>query len=87
MFEKLRELSFVEGEDGPADVGRLLYYDGPPTMCGNNYFSSDQLFDWCGENGFSCAMTVGRKYLPKDIPNMYLHKEKLDATVPKNQVG
>ena len=45
-----------------------------PTMTVENYFVTDDVLDWAGNEGLGIIGTNGRNRLPKDIVPFYLHK-------------
>ena len=51
-----------------------------PHSIWDNYFSGNAIFDWIGQNGFSCTMSCRRDRFPKDIPKQYLQVKKTDAS-------
>ena len=54
-----------------------------PGLCWDNYFSSDNIFDHAGKNGYGMMSTVRRDHLSKGAPTQYMHKM---GTEPRNLV-
>ena len=47
-----------------------------PHITWDNYFSGDNIMSYAGTHGFGLTMTCRRDRLPRDIPGMYLQKQK-----------
>ena len=52
---------------------RKMFRDDP-TMTVENYFVTDDVLDWAGNEGLGIIGTNWRNRLPKDIVPFYLHK-------------
>jgi hypothetical protein len=54
--------------------GRQQIFSEKPRSTWDNFFSSDDINDWIGENGFGVMMTCRRDRLPRGVPNHFFHK-------------
>jgi hypothetical protein len=75
IVEKI--LPLVEGQlsDLRRQIWRIM-----PHMTWDNYFSGCTIFKCQGELGLGATMTSCCDRLPKEIPEMNLHKKKTDSS-------
>ena len=59
-------------------TGRKIFKEKPHTTW-DNYFSGDDIMNWCGKNEWPCTMTCQRGRLPKKVPTGYWHKASTPA--------
>ena len=52
----------------------------------DNFFSGDEMLEWCGRFGFGLTCTTRRDRLPGDIDDKYLHRQKT-STAPVTKVA
>ena len=74
LFEKIGNM--IEGSQSK----EKKIFSQTPHSTWDNYFSSDAIFDWIGQNGFSCTMICRRDRFPKDIPKQYLQVKDTDIS-------
>ena len=65
---------------GIVSIKRKLFHDNPTTTV-ENYFVTDAVLDWVGNEGLGIIGPNSRNRIPKDIKPFYLHKEKKIATM------
>ena len=70
VLEKIVPL--VKGETGD---GRRQIFQQKPATWWDDYFSGEQIMDYCGKNGWPMASTVQRGRLPRGVPAKFFHKQ------------
>jgi hypothetical protein len=70
-------LPLIEGQmaDSRRQIWKII-----PHMTWDNYFSACLVLKFLGERGFGATMTCRRDRLPKEIPEVNLHKKKTDSS-------
>ena len=65
---------------------RKLFHDKPTTMV-DNYFVTNTVIDWAGNESLGTIGTNGRNRIPKDIEPFYLHKDKTNTTMKNTKAA
>ena len=74
IMEKVSRM-VMYGEDTEDGSTKKVFRAKPHTTW-DNYFSSDLVMDWLGQNGFGATMTFRRDRLPSSVPNHFLRLKK-----------